>query len=107
MRVAHGVGCAPWECDVWHDITTYNNNRTDLNFCAIATGDETVVSVGSGGAAVAPRDCGWGSSSHPICETGKATYVAPQVSDQTKGLNLEETYCSNSTTLITLECAGW
>jgi cysteine-rich repeat protein len=48
--------CATYtSCDVWHDITTFNNNRTDLNFCAIATGDETVLSVGSEGAAVYVR----------------------------------------------------
>ncbi len=94
-------------CGVWHDITSWNNNGTTQSFCAIGTGDETVLWNGAGGAAVAPRACGWGSNTHPLCQASKATYHPAQVSNLIQGLNLEDSYCGISSTLINIECGGW
>ena len=104
------VVCGYANCDTWHSVTVWNNpdQRTTTNLCAIATGDATVVSEGTWGAAPAPRACGWYDSTHPICESDRATYSAPVAGvDPAAGLLLDESYCSSDTTLLAFECAGW
>lgn len=100
--------CAAYaNCGAWHDITIYNDGsqRTSLNFCAMATlGDSTVVAEGSGATAAAPQACGWYAADHPICSASKATFVAPGVPDPNLGFNLEPTYCSSESTLLTIQC---
>jgi len=98
------------ECGRWHDITTYNNSerRTSMNFCTIATGNSSVVREGSGGSATSPYACGWSSSSHPICETGRATVYTGGAGIMTRlGIMLNSGYCGSTATLMTFDCTGW
>ena len=98
-------------CGLWHDVTTYNDggNRCSQNFCALATGSAVVNSTSTGAAtAVAPRACGWGSSTHPHCEAIRASYHVPVTGvGATYGLLLNESYCGTQTTLRTFDCGGW
>ena len=97
-------------CGEWHNITTFNDGgqRCSKSFCGLATGSGRVNSTGSGGAAAAPRGCGWGSSSHPHCEAARASYHPPVPGvDTNYGLLLNEGYCSSGATLRTFDCAGW
>ncbi len=97
-------------CGMWHDISTFNDGgqRCSKSFCGLATGLGTVNSTGTGGTAMAPRACGWGSTVHPICETVRASYHPPVTGvDSTYGLLLNESYCSADSTLRTFDCAGW
>nr|MDQ3033482.1 hypothetical protein [Myxococcota bacterium] len=103
--------CAVYaSCGVWHDITDFNDsdNRSSVNWCALATGNATINSKGAGGTAVAPRACGWGSMTHPHCESTRATIHVPVMGVPTAhGGMLNESYCSASSRLLTLDCAGW
>jgi len=97
-------------CGVWHDVTNFNDGelRTSLNWCAIATGTSTVALETTGvGSAVAPRGCGWNSSTHPLCESGRASYQSgvPGITP-TGGLLLDEGYCSSGA-LLAVDCAAW
>lgn len=99
------------QCGVWHDVTTFNDGefRCSGPWCAIATGNGTVLATGTGGPALtAPRACGWGSTMHPICMATRATYH-PRLGgvDPNYGLLLDDAYCLNGTTLRTFDCAGW
>ena len=109
MRMDCAVCAAYGACGEWHDITNFNNGsqRTSQNFCAIATGNRTVVAEGAAGATEAPRGCGWGSAAHPECAADHATYTAGFGIDGSLGLLLNEGYCRNSTTFLTIECTGW
>ncbi len=98
------------DCGVWHDVTDFNDhdNRSSMSWCALATGDGTVVTKGASGTAVAPRGCGWGSTTHPHCESTRASFHVPVPTVPSNfGALLQESYCSASTTLLNLECAGW
>jgi hypothetical protein len=99
------------QCGVWHDVTTFNDgeNRCSGPFCALATGNGTVLSTGTGAAATtAPRACGWGDPAHPICSAARASFHPPLGGiDPNYGLLLDEAYCSFGTTLRTFDCAGW
>ena len=97
-------------CDEWHNTTIYNNggNRTAMNWCYIATGDETVISAEPGGPAAFPAGCGWSASSHPICETGRMSIVMPGPGIPSDlGLLMNPEYCDDDPTLMTLICGGW
>ncbi len=97
-------------CAVWHDVTDFNDsdNRSSVNWCALATGNAGIVSKGSGGTAVAPRACGWGSTVHPLCEATRATFHVPVTGvPAAHGALLDESYCSASPRLLYLDCVGW
>jgi hypothetical protein len=79
-----------------------------VNWCALATGNATILSKGGSGTAVAPRGCGWGSTTHPHCESARATFHVPVAGVPTAhGALLHDSYCSASTTRLNLDCAGW
>jgi hypothetical protein len=109
MRMDCGVCSGYGQCGVWHDVTPYNNHddRTPKNWCALATGgDATVVQVSSGGTASAPAGCGYSSASHPLCSTNQASYhVANAGINPDYGLLLNDGYCGNNSSLMTVECA--
>jgi hypothetical protein len=104
--------CGAYElCDVWHDTTIWNNggNRTALNFCAIATGDAGVVSVGNASVAITePAACGYSTSEHPVCSAGRASVHVEGVGiDPNLGLLLDPAYCDGDERRLTVECSGW
>jgi len=67
-------------CGVWHDVTSFNDgeNRCSVNFLRAGhrLGGHQQHRDGAA-TAVAPRACGWGSTVHPLCEIGQATYSVP------------------------------
>lgn len=99
------------ECGEWHSVTTFNTHedRGARNFCAIATGNESVASSGVGDATLdGLAACAWSSATdHPFCEATKATYVASAVTNKSYGLNLDPGYCATVTSLLAVECVGW